>query len=601
MSNDNKPSASRPAKAKTALEALVTAVAISGALILLNVLSCGSRARVDLTEQGIYSLSTASEILVHKLPEKLSIKFYYGNVPSEYSDRQSYVENLLSEYADASGGKIDYQKYEVDASDSEKARARQKELQEDGITKLLLLSFKDDKRQQIPAYFHVKFSYLGKSEVWTVTSGGFSLEGMEYEFSSRIQRLSSGKKKIGVTVGYGEPDRIQGLQLPGQDIGNGARIGLGDLYDVSTIDWNKDPAKLDDVDVLLVNGPTEKVSESALYYLDQFLMQGKPVILLVKGMKWETGGDQQLPMAAEGESPYLGTPVDAGLGDLLAHWGFQVGKDVIIDPRASVPGAIPLGRGQPLETNVFFPLARVKDSGVGGVLEGMEGVPLPYASTVTLVGPLAGSHAGFEVRPLLTTSESSFAKAELMVLTRQTRLEGPKPGQAHGDYTPAYAASGAWPSFFAGKPKPQGVVTPSPKIEDKNKDGVPDMPEPGDEVPKAHVGETIAVSPASTRLIVVGGTGLAEDQTLAIMKYVSNAVYVNGFVAVHAMVDWLVQDTELVSVRAKRVLRPLSEDKDEGERLWIKYGNVAGVPLVLVLFGVVFWRVRETRRRRVKL
>ena len=52
--------AAKPAKVKTAAEALITAIAIAGALVLLNVLSCGTRARVDLTEQGIYSLSTAS-------------------------------------------------------------------------------------------------------------------------------------------------------------------------------------------------------------------------------------------------------------------------------------------------------------------------------------------------------------------------------------------------------------------------------------------------------------------------------------------------------------------------------------------------------------
>ncbi len=602
MSTNPQNAAPRPAKARTAAEALVYAILIAGALVLINVLSCGARARVDLTEQGIYSLSTASQILVHKLPEKLTIKGYFGNVPSEYSDRQEYVENLLAEYAEASGGKIDYQKNEVDATESEKARAHQKELAEEGIQKLMLFSIKDDKRQQIPAYFHVKFSYLGKDEVWTAQSGGFSLEGLEYEFSSRIQRLTSGKKKVGVTTGFGEPDRIQGLQAPGVDVGNGARIGLGDLYDVQPVDWSKTPADIDNVDVLVVNGPTEKVSEAALYYLDQYIMQGKPVVFLVRGMRWQSGGsEQQMPMAQEGEQPFLGQPVDSGLDELLAHYGFQVGKDVIIDVRASVPGAIPLGQGQPLETNAFFPLGKVVDGGIGGVLEGMEAVALPFASTVKLTGRLDGKHVGFEVKPLMTTSPASFAKAEMMVLTRQTRLSVPKAGEAHGNYVTAYAVNGQWPSFFAGKAKPAGVTTPAaPAPEDKDGDGMPDPTPPVDPA-KAPAGETIAQSGEHTRLIVVGGTGFAEDQTLAIMKFVGNPIYVNGYVAMHAMVDWLSQDTDLVAVRSKRVLRPLSEEKDEGQRLWLKYGNVAGVPLVFVLFGIVYWRVRETRRRRVKI
>jgi ABC-type uncharacterized transport system involved in gliding motility auxiliary subunit len=195
MDNAKTSSAPKPAKVKTAAEALVTAVAVAGALVLLNVLSCGTHARADLTERGIYSLSTSSEILVHSLKEKLTIKGYFGNVPAEYADRQAYVENLLAEYADASGGKVVYEKYDVDASDNEKARARQKELAGEGIEKLTLFSFKDDKRQQIPAYFDVKFSYLDKNEVWTAQSGGFTLEGLEYEFSSRIQRVTSPANK----------------------------------------------------------------------------------------------------------------------------------------------------------------------------------------------------------------------------------------------------------------------------------------------------------------------------------------------------------------------------------------------------------------------
>ncbi len=607
MSASGKSSAPRPAKVRTAAEALITAVAIVGALVLLNVLSCGARAKLDLTERGIYSLSPASQNLVKRLPEKLLIKAYFGNVPSEYADRQTYVENLLAEYADASGGKIDFVKFDVDASDGEKAQPRQKELAEEGIKKLRLVSLKDDKREQVPAYFHVKLSYLGKDEVWELDQRGFALEGLEYEFSSRIRRLSGGKKKVGVTTGFGEPERIQAMQLPGVDIGNGARIGLGDLYDVVPVDWKTAPQTMHDVDVMIVNGPTEPVGEAAQYHLDQLVMSGKPVLLLVRGMRWQSSAnEQQMMMDESAEAPFMGTPVESGLDPLLAHWGFEVGKDVIVDGKASVPGVIPLGRGQPLETNAFFPLARATDAGEGGVLEGFETIVLPYASTVKLVGPLATKAADFALTPLLLTSKVSFAKAEMMLVTRQTRIAGPKPGEAHGNYVTAYAATGTWPSFFAGKPKPAGIeaaAAAAAEPVDADGDGLPDVTPPEDPAaaPAVGSGETLAASPPATRLILVGGAGFAEDQTLGIMKYVGNPAYVNGFLALHAMVDWLVADSDLASVRAKRVLRPLDEEHEPDTRLWIKYGNVAGVPLALVLFGVVYWRVRETRRRRVKL
>ncbi len=111
-------------------------------------------------------------------------------------------------------------------------------------------------------------------------------------------------------------------------------------------------------------------------------------------------------------------------------------------------------------------------------------------------------------------------------------------------------------------------------------------------------GETIKESPVTTRMIVLGGSELAEDKMFAIMRYVGTDVYVNGFRAIHNMVDWLVEEAALIAVRGKQVERPLAS-LDDGKRLFVKYGNIAGPPLALVAFGLVYWRVRERRRRNV--
>ena len=37
----------------------------------------------------------------------------------------------------------------------------------------------------------------------------------------------------------------------------------------------------------------------------------------------------------------------------------------------------------------------------------------------------------------------------------------------------------------------------------------------------------------------------------------------------------------------------------DGARNAVKYGNVVGVPLLLVFYGLVRWRTRELRRRRL--
>jgi hypothetical protein len=562
----------RPPKAKTFAEALVTASATIGFFVLLNVVTCQSYAKVDLTETGIYSLSAASKRLVKDLPEKLVIKAYFGNVPAEYADRQRYIESLLEEYAEA-GQKVDYTRYEVNASDSPEALPRQKELEADGIEKLILITFRDDGNKQIPAYFHVQFSYLGKKDTWAVRSArDLGLEGIEYEFSSRIRRLVKPQKKVGVSKGYGESEQTQAISAPGQDIGQGIRVGLGDSYEVVPTDWKASPAALRDLDALIVNGPTERVSEVALWELDQFVMSGKPVVFLVKGMDWKSSQNQMQMMANPGEdAPFLGTPVDDGLTELLATWGFEVQRNVIIDGRQSVVGVIPIGN-PPLLTNGFFPKVSVLNPERGQALEGMPGLVTPFASSVKLVGPLEKDNPAFKVEPLLRTSGAAFAKGELMILTRQTQTIDQK-GAAPGPFMVAVAGEGPWPSAYAGKPSPAGLA-PGPEAK-----------------PQA---------PAGTRLVVVGGQAFADDSTFGIMRAVGDPSYLNGFIALHGLVDWGMQDQELLSVRTKQVLRPV-DPVEPGRKLVIKYGNAAGVPLLFVLFGVVLWRTRESRRRKIRL
>jgi len=565
-------------KVKTAAESLITAVSVGVGLILLNFLTCQSHVRMDLTEQKIYTLSPESARLVKALPEKMVVKAYIDDMPPEVANQQQYLENLLEEYAVASGGRLAWEKIKPGARPE-----LQDELKKIGINKIRLTVVNKDKREEVFRYFAVVFSYLDKKEIWT-PDRGFSMERLEYEFTSRIKRLSPGKKKAGVTVGFGEPQQTQLLSVP--------EVGLVDLYDVVPINWATGPRELANVDVLIVNGPTDKVSDVARYHLDQYLMSGKPVLFLIRGVKWSGGGNQQMDMMGQ-EEPYMGMPAQHGLDDLLGAYGFAVAQNTVIDVKNTAAGAILLG-GQPLTLYGFFPIAQSLAVGEGDILQGIRAVVMPFTSSVTLVGPLGKGAAAPDaprVRPLLSTLATSFRQGDLMIITRDLRLKRPA-DDAFGPNVVAYAAEGKFKSFFADKPRPEGVdVAPPPK------------PEPGEENMSAPPpGETVKESPVTTRVIVMGSSEVVDDKLVVAFKTLGPMAqdYVNGFRAVHNMVDWLVNDTDLIGVRAKQIARPV-KPLDNADRLLVKYGNIAGPPLALVLFGVVYWRVREKRRKHVKL
>jgi ABC-type uncharacterized transport system involved in gliding motility auxiliary subunit/ABC-type transport system involved in multi-copper enzyme maturation permease subunit len=89
------------------------------------------------------------------------------------------------------------------------------------------------------------------------------------------------------------------------------------------------------------------------------------------------------------------------------------------------------------------------------------------------------------------------------------------------------------------------------------------------------------------RLIVVGDASFAEAQYMQ-----ANAG--NGLFLANA-IDWLAQDEALINIRSKNRTPPGLVFESDGVRSMLKWGNLLGVPLLVVLFGFV--RVKGRRRR----
>jgi ABC-type uncharacterized transport system involved in gliding motility auxiliary subunit len=63
-------------------------------------------------------------------------------------------------------------------------------------------------------------------------------------------------------------------------------------------------------------------------------------------------------------------------------------------------------------------------------------------------------------------------------------------------------------------------------------------------------------------------------------------------------VDWLVQDEEMISIRSKNRAPPSLVFESATIRDFVKYSNVAGIPLLIVLAGIVrMWSRRRSTKR----
>lgn len=86
------------------------------------------------------------------------------------------------------------------------------------------------------------------------------------------------------------------------------------------------------IDTMILNGPTTDFSEAALYRIDQFLMTGGSLFVLIDRHIQEFPTQQQMMMGQQPVWRVNGSNVIS----LLEHYGFAVGSEVVLDEESFV-------------------------------------------------------------------------------------------------------------------------------------------------------------------------------------------------------------------------------------------------------------------------
>ena len=238
-----------------------------GVLIALNYLGTRYYHRFDLTEAGVYSLSSQSQQVVGSLDQELEIHAFVQ------AGEDPLLEDLLASYGYAS------------------ERLSSTIVDPDARPDLA-------ERFQITALPAIHLQYGERSNVVTDIS--------EEEITNGIIKVAQAEAKTVYFVeGHGEPS-IDDTQQ-GQGYGQ-LKIALeNEGYTVSTVVLSPDTAVPDDTNVLVVAGAQRSLLPHETQAIDYYLKrQGHALFLL---------------------SPRV-TPE---LSSYLANWGVEVGDDVIVD------------------------------------------------------------------------------------------------------------------------------------------------------------------------------------------------------------------------------------------------------------------------------
>lgn len=287
-------------------------------------------ARIDLTEDQLYTLSDGTLNIIDSLQEPVTLRLFYSEqVAQELPSLKSYAQRvleLLEEYQRASNGMIELIVIHPDPFSDDEQRAKQYGLQGvpiEGETDLLYLGLAG--HNLLDGVESISFFQPEKEDV------------LEYDLTKLIYKLSSSNKK---SVGVISPLEINGENfdpLKGEVASvDGAKpwafmAELRQLFNVSVlpIDIRRIPSSLD---VLMVVHPKE-LSDSSLYAIEQYVLRGGKLITFVDPYAESDipEKDPDNPMAAKVYSRSSNMP------ELFKVWGFErAGADVVADRKTAI-------------------------------------------------------------------------------------------------------------------------------------------------------------------------------------------------------------------------------------------------------------------------
>ena len=270
-------------------------------------------ARIDVTEEKLYTISPGVNELIRSLPEPVKLDFYWtreqgADLPSVRAYAQR-VQEFLEEIAGSSGGMLDLRVIDPEPFSETEDMARAagiapKTLDTTGRVLMFGLAVRGptDKVESIPFLDPAQEAFL------------------EYEIARRILSVGRDKKSVVAVLSTIPEEKPFNPRNPMAQGGKNILFQQLDLlYDVKRLD-KAAPEIPPDATALVVIQP-RMLSEDALKTIDAWAVSGKPLVIFADPWCEADPEARNMDFGSTG----AGTTYD--LGPLLAQWGVDIDKE----------------------------------------------------------------------------------------------------------------------------------------------------------------------------------------------------------------------------------------------------------------------------------
>ena len=416
---------------------------------------------------------------------------------------------------------------------------------------------------------------------------------MEENINSSVERLIDINEDIGYLADHGTlnlagtPPGAPG-RPPAEEPATNFRALVAQNYSLKNIKL-KDENIPESLSCLIIARPREKFSEYELYQIDQFLMQGKSLALVLDRFnEMNPAGQQGMNL---GQAPVF-VPLDTGLEKLLSHYGIRIQQSFVMDEncyRQELPAQF--GGGE--RAIYFAPL--IKDRFINHDLNFMKNIKRLVALKIS---PLELdseriTQNSLKTHRLFASSDKSWQMRDRINLNPMF-IKPPESPEDMRSYPLAYIIEGEFPSYFAGKP------LPVKEVKDENESAE----KAGAEAPKSQTdidlsqierrGQFLARGQRG-KIFVMASADMLKDNVLDAGGRGSNATFILN------AVDYLNGREDIAVMRAKVQRFNPVEDTSAGTKAFVKASNIAGLPVLVVIFGLGVWFRRHSRKKHIQM
>ena len=298
---------------ETYIYSTIGIVAMLAIIIAINIIAARGKQRIDLTTERAYTLSPGTRAILAKLDTPVQIRFYCSrgenDMPVMLKTYAQRVEDLLGEFRQASKGHLDIQKLDPqpdsDAEDSAKL---------DGIEGQML-------PQGSSVYLGVSVSMLDQKEAIPFLAPNRE-RLLEYDLARAVSRVATPAKPV---VGVMSALPVSGgsmnpmMARMGQQ-GQQPWVLMTEMqrdFTVKTVEVTADKIP-DDVKVLVLIHP-KMLSEAAQFAIDQFVMRGGKLIAFLDPLS-----------VLDRQSQQMGPPSSSSIDRLLKAWGLTFDSTKVV-------------------------------------------------------------------------------------------------------------------------------------------------------------------------------------------------------------------------------------------------------------------------------